>query len=148
MNARPARSFIAMLLLAAGCTLGCGSGEDETPAAVAFDTQAPTVPSGITATRLDDGAVLLSWRANRTDPDLAGYVIYRSQTIESGFRPVLADPVRSNSFVDDDAPADGTLWYRVAARDASANESELSPAVSTGHAPQVTAASVLTAPAR
>lgn len=150
MNAHPARLLIAILLLAAGSNLlGCGPEAEDTPSAVPFDTQAPTIPSGITATRLDDGNVLLSWRANRTDPDLAGYVIYRSATVESGFLPVLTDPVRSNSWLDDRAPVDGPVWYRIAARDASANESPLSTAVSPGSAPSVTAAAaVLTAPAR
>lgn len=148
MNARPALHILAITLLAAGSILGCGPDEDESPASVRIDTHAPSVPTGITATQLEDGTILLSWRANRTDPDLAGYVIYRSRTLESGYQPVHDEPVRSNSWLDGDATR-GPVWYRIAARDASANESALSPAVSATRGTVVpTAAVVIEAPAR
>jgi len=146
MNARPALNLIAITMLAAGSIVGCGPTEEDSPSSVAFDTQAPTVPSGITAVHLQDGSTLLSWRANRTDPDLAGYVVYRSTQVESGYRLALDEPVRSNSWIDENVSTDGPVWYRIAARDANANESPLSPAVSAGrHGTLPAAASVITA---
>ena len=132
------------LLLAA-----CGGPRTDSPAAVSFDTRPPAVPVDVSAVTLSDGHVLVSWRSNRTDPDLTGYVVYRSDTIEAGYRPVVDDPVRSNSFVDELAVPGSTWFYRVAARDAAANESEPSSPVALGAGRTVpTAAAVLTSPLR
>ena len=149
MNARPALLLLAITTLAAGTFFGCGPRADESPAGIDFDTTPPAVPDGIAATHRDDGTVFLSWRANRTDPDLAGYVVYRSTRIEGGFVPVITDPVRSNSFLDARPPGGSKVWYRIAARDAAANESAPSaPIAARGPRPAPTAATVLTAPAR
>lgn len=144
-------SLPMIILAVAGSLLlaACGEPRDESPAAVSFDTRPPAVPVDVSAVILPDGHVLVSWRSNRTDPDLAGYVVYRSDTIEAGYRPVVDRPVRSNSFVDELADPGSTWFYRVAARDASANESEPSTpiALRTGLAVP-TAAAVLTSPLR
>jgi len=92
------------------------------------DLIAPEIPAGLAA-RLVDGtpdAVALSWDANSSDPDLAGYIIYRSEHPEGGYQPITADPVLTNAFVDRSAPAGGDCFYRIASRDAARNESALS----------------------
>ena len=105
-HGRGASLPITILALASGLLLAaCGEPRDESPAGVAFDTRPPAIPVDVSAVTLPDGHVLVSWRSNRTDPDLTGYVVYRSDTIEAGYRPVVDDPVRSNSFVDELAPA-------------------------------------------
>ena len=92
------------------------------------DLNAPEVPAGLAA-RLVDGTsdeVSLSWNANRSDPDLAGYIVYRSEHPEGGYMAITADPVLTNAFIDRGAPAGGECFYRIAARDAARNESALS----------------------
>ncbi|HKK71317.1 MAG TPA: hypothetical protein VKA86_08865 [Candidatus Krumholzibacteria bacterium] len=140
-------SLLVLLVLAGPVLLSaCDDGDDDTPAGVSADVRAPAVPSGVTATDLDDGRVLVSWRANRTDPDLAGYLVYRSTRPEGGYRPVETHPVRSNSWIDEEPGDQGPRYYRVSARDAAANESPLSEPVSTHRRPAVpaTAASITT----
>ena len=149
MTSRPTLVLLAIALLIGGALFGCGPEKDDSPSSLAFDTTAPSIPTGITATRLPDGQVMLSWRANRTDPDLAGYVIYRSDRLEGGFLPVLDEPVRSNSWIDEEIEADRPAYYRIAARDASSNQSPLSPVVASTTRERVpTAAAVLETPAR
>ena len=139
----------ACCLLVTALAPGCGPEENDSPAGVSFDTEAPSTPSGLTASQLPDGRVLLTWRANRTDPDLAGYVIYRSERLEGGYTPVLAEPVRSNSWIDEEIVAGRTTYYRVSARDATSNESAPSPIATPGtDAPVPTAAAVLQTPSR
>jgi fibronectin type 3 domain-containing protein len=96
------------------------------------DLVAPEVPAGLSAlvAGAEGDAVRLSWNANRTDPDLVGYIIYRSDRPEGGFRCITDEPVRTNTFVDRTAIPGRELFYRVAARDASRNESALSTGVS------------------
>ena len=63
--------------------------------------------------------------------------------------PVLDEPVRSNSWIDEEIEADRPAYYRIAARDASSNQSPLSPVVASMTRERVpTAAAVLETPAR
>lgn len=101
------------------------------------DLLAPEVPTGLSARLVEepDPAVSLSWDANGSDPDLAGYIVYRSDRPEGGFAPVTDAPVLTNSFLDRTAPPGRPAFYRVAARDASRNESALSELTSAGTLP-------------
>jgi len=115
------------LLLALGFTFGCGN-DDSRPSAPAIDTVPPAIPGGISG-YIELGnqpAVHLSWDANVTDADLAGYAVYRSDKVGSGYVTVGPALISSNSWTDGDVEAGRTYYYRVAARDASANESGLS----------------------
>ena len=105
---------------------GCGDHGSDAPSPIGLDDRAPAVPANVTATTMADGSHLVSWRANRTDPDVQGYVVYRSTAVEGGYRPVVDEPIRRNSFVDAAPPHAASCYYRVAARDASANESPMS----------------------
>jgi fibronectin type 3 domain-containing protein len=111
--------------------MGCSSSDDG-PAGPTLDTTAPAVPSGVTATAILGGAVSIrvSWNANETDADLAGYCIYRSRQADGSYLPVEEGMlVPTNAWTDTRVQAGGTYYYRVSARDASANESSLSSAV-------------------
>jgi len=72
------------------------------------------------------GAVDLSWAAN-TEPDLAGYIVYRS---ESGEKPERVSPAGTPliapAFRDTSARAGNTYHYSVSAVDTSGNESSQS----------------------
>jgi parallel beta-helix repeat protein len=95
-----------------------GAGGDLTP---------PAAPVGLTATA-GDGSVLLGWTAN-TEPDLAGYTIYRSTSTGGPFSVIvcgLTDVAYTDVAVDDGT----TYYYMVTAADTSVNESAASAEVS------------------
>ena len=141
-------TLLALLALTGPVVLSaCDDGDEDSPAAVSGDVRAPAVPSDLSATVLDDGRVMISWSANRTDPDLAGYVVYRSDRPEGGYAPTETHPVRSNAWIDEDPDRAERWYYRVSARDAAANESPLSDPVSIARRPGVpTAAAAITSP--
>jgi fibronectin type 3 domain-containing protein len=112
------------LLLALGLMAGCDS-DDKRPAAPAVDTVPPAIPDGLAAT-VQQGSVLLAWDANVTDPDLAGYVIYRSLREDAGYAALLSVPVNTNAWEDDTVQKGHSYYYRVAAVDAAGNESGVS----------------------
>ena len=111
-------------LLAIGLITGC-SDSDESPAGVPVDTRPPAIPSGVsgwsTVGAVDQ--VHLQWEANVSDADLAGYMVYRSDRIDGGFRPLSERLITSNSWTDASVRPGMTYYYRVSARDASDNES-------------------------
>lgn len=75
---------------------------------------APAVPTGLTATALASG-INLAWTAN-TEPDLAGYDVYRSASAGGPFTRINAAVVTSASYQDTLAPQ-GVSYYQVTARD-------------------------------
>jgi hypothetical protein len=91
-----------------------------------IDFVAPDVPSGL-RTRGSASALILAWEPV-PNPDLLGYAIERAPAGTSAFVRITNHPVRGASFVDPDLPALTGFDYRVAAIDASGNESVLSPA--------------------
>lgn len=117
------------LVLALGA-MGCG-GSDDGPAGPSLDTTAPAVPTGVTASAAASSAmsVRVSWDANQTDADLAGYSVYRSRTKDGSYLPVADGMlIQTNAWMDSAVEPGSTYYYRVAARDAAANESSLSSA--------------------
>ena len=93
---------LALVTLGVATTLLISERPGHGPAAPRQDLIAPEVPAGLSARVVEsDGAeVSLSWTANRSDPDLVGYIVYRSDRPEGGFRRITDDPVRTNAFVD------------------------------------------------
>lgn len=99
-----------------------------------LDNLAPAAPSQLTATHVS-GAAHLRWNAN-TEPDLAGYVIYRSTTPEAAIGPSQRIATLTQAQFDD--VADTLQYYAVVARDIHDNESPgtwLKPRVLDGGAP-------------
>lgn len=87
------------------------------------DTSPPAAPRGLSVA-LREGKVQIAWLAN-SEPDLATYRVYRSESPLSGFA-VVATP-ESPTHVDAGEPI---FHYRVTAVDGAGNESEPSAAVS------------------
>ena len=72
------------------------------------------------------GAVLLEWTAN-TEPDLAGYNIYRSTASPVSLgTPINSTLMLSPSYIDYDVTEGIEYFYAVTAKDTSGNESGLS----------------------
>lgn len=127
---RSSTTFVGLGLVLALGAMGCSSSDDG-PAGPTLDTTAPAVPSGVTANEQTVGtvSVRVSWNANETDADLAGYCVYRSHVADGSYQPVAEGMlVQTNSWTDTAVQPGGTYFYRVSARDAAANESSLSSA--------------------
>ncbi|MFJ1678544.1 glycoside hydrolase family 48 protein [Streptomyces sp. NPDC088251] len=87
------------------------------------DTEAPTVPGGLTVTATTSNSVSLSWSAATDNVGVTGYDVYRNG--------VLAGNATTPAFTDTGLAAATEYSYAVAARDAGGNTSALSAAVST-----------------
>jgi hypothetical protein len=92
-----------------------------------LDTAPPATPSGLTVTVQSDGEHL-HWNDN-TEPDLAGYRIYRAPAASGPWTQLDASLLSLANYVDASAPDSTSLWYAVTAVDASSNESGRSVAV-------------------
>ncbi len=114
--------LLNMLCIVLLAVAGCSKDASKTTAPI-VDTIPPSIPDGIAAAVGDGDQVALTWQANTVDSDLQGYVVYRSNELLQGFRPITAQPVTSNSWVDMHTHAGETYYYSVAARDVSHNES-------------------------
>ena len=112
-------SALALLALGALIAAGC---ENDGPTTV-VDSLPPAPPQAVKTVTGDD-RVTLSWVRN-TEPDLAGYRVYRgTSSYEGPFDPL--GTTSSLGWVDDDVVNGQTYYYAVAAYDEAGNESDLS----------------------
>ena len=89
---------------------------------------APSVPAGFAASA-DVGMITLDWN-NNTEPDLAGYNVYRSTTSGSGYIKLNGTLLSSSNYIDT-AVSNGTnYYYVVTAVDTISNESGYSSEIS------------------
>lgn len=104
-------------------------GETAAPITInARDTFPPAVPQQLQAVADPEGrAIDLSWQPD-TEPDLAGYIVYRS---EAGAQPqrLTASPQPSPSFRDTKVQPGHAYEYAVSAIDQDGNESQRSAPV-------------------
>src|SRR5581483_8103347 len=92
------------------------------------DTQAPSVPNGLTVTAISDTQIALSWTASTDNVGVAGYRIFRDGT------PIRTTP--STSYNDAGLTPLTTYSYTVAAYDYANNVSaESAPLVVTTSSP-------------
>ena len=95
----------------------------------ALDTAPPATPEGLLAGMPAGGRVPLSW-APGTEPDLAGYHVWRALDLGSAWSKLGSGLVTDTTFVDTNLPAGVTrIWYAVSAVDLLGNESARSTAV-------------------
>lgn len=102
-----------------------GSSADITP---------PTVPANLTATAASSSQINLSWTASTDASGVAGYRVFRN----GGSTPIAT--VAATSYQDTGLNAGTTYSYRVAAIDASGNQSGLSNSASATTASAVSSA--------
>ncbi|WP_406835046.1 glycoside hydrolase family 6 protein [Streptomyces sp. AHU1] len=86
------------------------------------DTQAPTVPGGLTVGSTTSSSVSLSWSASTDNTAVTGYDIYRDGT--------KVGSATGTSYTDSGLTASTTYSYTVRAKDAAGNVSASSTAVS------------------
>jgi hypothetical protein len=99
---------------------------DDTPAVQVFahDVFPPAVPSGLQAVATGVGqqpGIDLVW-APDTEPDLAGYNIYRHEEGRPAVK-INSDPVKTPSFRDANVSSGHTYYYSASAIDVRGNES-------------------------
>ncbi len=93
------------------------------------DVQPPGQPDPPTLSNVGNGEISISWLQN-TDPDLAGYRLYRSEDegLLSNFILIFDSP--DTTFQDRNLNYSTLYFYRVAAYDSSNNESVFSESAS------------------
>ncbi len=102
--------------------------------AVTLDTTPPAVPVGLT-TLGRSKSVSLKWKAN-SEPDLAGYKVYRSTTALTGYQALETSETPSLLDSQEDLANLKSYYYRVSAFDKAGNESQQSePALAVPVAP-------------
>jgi hypothetical protein len=94
-----------------------------------LDTAPPAAPSGVSAAIENTTETRVRWTAN-SEPDLAGYTVYRRLTSSGAFQPVSSPGFAGTQFVDANIPA-GTsqVWYQITASDVNGNESARSATI-------------------
>lgn len=89
----------------------------------------PLKPLNLCETPIRD-AILISWDAN-TEADLAGYILYKSNSASHLGTPVSTLPISGTSYTDTEVNSqDGFYYYTVQAIDQDGNTSEYSDSVS------------------
>ena len=91
-----------------------------------LDTAPPATPRGLSAAKEAPG-VHVRWAAN-SEPDLAGYHVFRAIDAAGPWTPLGSGLVVTNDYVDASAPDSASLWYQVSAIDRTGNESARSGA--------------------
>ena len=86
------------------------------------DTQAPTVPAGISWQAISTSEIILSWTASTDNVGVTGYSIYRDGT--------LINTSATNSYSDSGLSASTAYTYTVSAYDAAGNASSQSSPIS------------------
>jgi len=88
-----------------------------------LDTAPPSAPHGVRGKKEKPGKVVVNWTAG-SEPDLAGYTVYRAQQATGPFVKLTPVLITINEFTDIDLPPDAqSLWYEVTATDVTGNES-------------------------
>ncbi|MFF2999811.1 glycoside hydrolase family 6 protein [Streptomyces sp. NPDC057950] len=86
------------------------------------DTQAPTVPGGLTVSSTTSNSATLSWNASTDNTAVTGYDVFRDGT--------KVGSATTTSYTDSGLAASTTYQYTVRAKDAAGNVSASSTAVS------------------
>lgn len=95
----------------------------------ALDTAPPVAPANVVARSEDDGKVVrVSWQPN-AEPDLAGYLVYRAETMQGPWAEAGRVTGSRTEFLDQRLPETPELVYQVAAFDSRGNVSARSRAV-------------------
>ena len=99
------------------------------PWAVAADTQAPTAPTGLTATPASTTQINLSWTASTDNVGVTGYRIERCTGASCSNYSQIATTTTATTYNNTGLSASTTYRYRVRANDAAGNLSAYSTVV-------------------
>lgn len=107
----------------------------------AQDSQAPTVPSGVSATATSISQINVSWTASTDNIAVTGYRVYRCTGASCSNYAQVGTPT-GTTYNDTGLAVSTTYRYRISAIDARSNESAQSAAVSAATNSDTTAPSV------
>lgn len=107
----------------------------------AQDSQAPTVPSGVSATATSISQISVSWTASTDNIAVTGYRVYRCTGASCSNYAQVGTPT-GTTYNDTGLAVSTTYRYRISAIDARSNESAQSAAVSAATNSDTTAPSV------
>ena len=86
------------------------------------DTQAPTVPTGLSSSNITSSSATISWNASTDNVGVTGYEVYRNGS--------LVNTVTSTSYNANGLTAGTTYAFTIKAKDAAGNKSTASNALS------------------
>ncbi len=90
------------------------------------DTTPPGKPTGLSVATGDEAGVLdITWTAN-TEDDLAGYDLYRSDSVDGTYTKVNTAKITGTTYTDTGLEDNTTYWYKLKAVDDQDLESEYS----------------------
>ena len=112
----------------------------EAGAAQPQDTQAPSAPSGVSASAKTSSSVTLTWTASTDNVGVTGYEVF------SGGSAAVASTTGATSVTVSGLAANTTYTFTVKALDAAGNRSTASSAFSTTTSPQSTDTTAPSAP--
>ena len=92
---------------------------------VVVQTPAPNPPVDLIATSTAPGTVRLEWQDRSESED--GYRVERQTALDSAFVPLQTLPANSRTFLDQSAPPDTSVSYRVVAFNRTAEAPALAP---------------------
>ncbi|MGK7391632.1 MAG: fibronectin type III domain-containing protein [Candidatus Cyclobacteriaceae bacterium M2_1C_046] len=95
-----------------------------------LDSIPPAIPAGLKGVVDTTGVVTLNWKPNQ-EPDVAGYRVFRSNSLEEEFVQVTIAPVEFSDYIDKVSLETLTeeIYYKIIAIDNHDNPSEYSPPV-------------------
>lgn len=112
---------LGMIALVSVAFMGCSDDSNPTVTPTTpVDTAPPAVPSDLAAA-FDGDVAVISWAANTTDSDLAGYLVQKSH-YDDAIVTLVGVPTLVTSIQDDNVQA-GLSTYHVLAVDQVGNES-------------------------
>ena len=112
------------LLTISGLLLGCSS-ESSNTVSPAPPTEAPLLaPSNVTATRMANGDISLTWDSS-TQANLQGYNVYRLSSLENQIGKLNTGPLATNSYLDTSTEDRAYYQYFVSAVSIKGAESSL-----------------------
>lgn len=110
-------TLAAIVIISLGF-IGCSGGDSIPLTGTTVDTAPPAVPAQL-ATQVDHGVLTLSWAANTTDDDLAGFVVEKEYL---GQVFILQDTPVNNTSIQDN-PGVGLNIYKIYSVDLVGNAS-------------------------
>ncbi len=117
---RPAAGGLWRFTLVVADASGLQDSDEVNVTVVAPDVEAPKEPTGLAVAPSGPGSIILTWTAN-SEPDLAGYVIFRSGSPDGPFIQLNTDPITRTTHVDLGLVSGRSYTYIVRAIDASGN---------------------------
>jgi hypothetical protein len=119
-----------------------GPGDNDQPGLLhvlpSSDTTAPAAPAGLAVEATSSSSISLSWQAN-TEPDLAGYEVYRQNVAAPGFARIASLGAGATAYVDESVTTNETYDYYLLAFDSSFNRSAPSNTVQATAEPRLVA---------